>query len=88
MKLNLALYIISISLYSISSPLFAYESEMRVYDIKTHAALGFYQRMGTIDGCESGIVKMNDQSSIHVVEKPTQKDTLNNISTKILLTVS
>ena len=53
MKLNLALYIISISLYSISSPLFAYESEMRVYDIKTHAALGFYQRMGTIDGCES-----------------------------------
>lgn len=72
MKLKFALYIACLTLYIASSQLFAFNSEMRVYDVKTHILLGTYQRMGTINGYESGIVKMPHQISINVIEKPAQ----------------
>lgn len=58
----------------ISSSIQALDGEMRVYDIKTHALIGSYQRIGTINGCKSGIVKTNNQNSIHVIEKPLQEN--------------
>ena len=72
MKLKFTLYIACLTLYIAPSQLFAFDSEMRVYDIKTHVLLGTYQRMGTINGYESGIVKRPHQISINVIEKPAQ----------------
>ena len=70
MKLQSILFITCISFSTLSLPNNTYDSEMRVYHVKNHMLIGSYQRIGTINGYESGIVKMQNKTSINVIEKP------------------
>ena len=71
MKSHSTIYKTCLFFSIITSQIFTYDSEMTVYDIKNHKILGSYQRIGTIQGHESGIIKKTDQNTIHVIEKQT-----------------
>jgi len=48
---------------------------MPIYDLNNHTILGNYQRIGTMNGCNSGIASMSNQNSLHVIEKQENEQT-------------